>query len=70
MIEDTIGSHLWHLIDNCNAILFVAGNARQMPTDIVDALKTIATKHGHVDNVDEYIAQLEKTDRLQFETWS
>ncbi len=41
-----------------------------MPTDIVDALKTIATKHGHVDNVDEYIAQLEKTDRLQFETWS
>lgn len=40
-----------------------------MPDAVVKALKDIAATYGSIENVDEYIRELETHGRLQFETW-
>uniref|UniRef100_A0A914WPS0 NADPH-dependent diflavin oxidoreductase 1 n=1 Tax=Plectus sambesii TaxID=2011161 RepID=A0A914WPS0_9BILA len=64
------GETIWRLISEENGHLFVAGNADQMPKDVIQCLKNIAAKYGGVTDVDAFVEKLEKSGRLQFETWS
>lgn len=67
---DEYGAEIWNLINDRNATIFVAGNAHQMPNDIVDTLKSIVSTYGHIENANEYVEHMQKIGRLQFETWS
>ncbi len=68
------GDEIWRMIRDCRAGIFVAGNAKQMPADVIARLRAIVA-----DRIEErddgaaagrFIEELERTGRLQFETWS
>nr|XP_020456781.1 NADPH-dependent diflavin oxidoreductase 1 [Monopterus albus]XP_020456782.1 NADPH-dependent diflavin oxidoreductase 1 [Monopterus albus]XP_020456783.1 NADPH-dependent diflavin oxidoreductase 1 [Monopterus albus] len=63
---------LWDLITNKSACCYIAGNAKQMPASVSDALKEVFQQEGGVsaEEADEMLAAMEKTGRLQYETWS
>ncbi|XP_072015905.1 NADPH-dependent diflavin oxidoreductase 1-like [Amphiura filiformis] len=65
-------AYLWDLVEKQKAWFFIAGNAKQMPTDVRDALKTVIQMEGkHTeDEIEEYVRTLERTRRFQTETWS
>lgn len=54
------------------AYFLIAGSAKQMPKDVTDELKSIIQSHlSLMDNeVTELVEKMEKSGRLQFETWS
>lgn len=47
-------------------------NSKQMPTDVLDALKAVACSEGRksASEASAFLADLERSRRLQFETWS
>ena len=64
------------LIDQ-QASVFVAGNAKQMPDQVTQALRSAlmnedgATSDGwSIDKAQSYITEMMKQSRLQMETWS
>ncbi|XP_051963359.1 NADPH-dependent diflavin oxidoreductase 1 isoform X1 [Xyrauchen texanus] len=63
---------LWDLIAKRNAFFYIAGNAKQMPTGVCDALKGIFEKEGGMseDQAQEMLDAMEKAGRFQSETWS
>ncbi|CAG0913295.1 unnamed protein product [Notodromas monacha] len=63
---------VWELINTDLASVFLAGNAKQMPTDVHDALITVFRKEGKMneDEADDYFQQLESSGRFQQETWA
>ncbi|XP_017315977.2 NADPH-dependent diflavin oxidoreductase 1 [Ictalurus punctatus] len=63
---------LWDLIVNKNAFFYIAGNAKQMPTAVCDALKEVFQQEGGVteSQAQEMLDTMEKTSRFQSETWS
>ncbi|MFT7817556.1 NADPH-dependent diflavin oxidoreductase 1 isoform X2 [Arapaima gigas] len=63
---------LWDLIVNRNAHFYIAGNAKQMPTAVCDALKGAFQTEGGVskDQAEEMLSTMEKAGRFQSETWS
>ncbi|KAF7688733.1 NADPH-dependent diflavin oxidoreductase 1 [Silurus meridionalis] len=63
---------LWELIVNKNAFFYIAGNAKQMPTAVCDALKEVFRKNGGVteSQAQEMLDNMEKTGCFQSETWS
>ncbi|KAI1714864.1 FAD binding domain-containing protein [Ditylenchus destructor] len=61
--------HVWEYLRNPNAKILIAGSANEMPKEVIKALKRVAESNG-VDNVDDYFEELEKRNRIQFETWS
>jgi len=64
---------LWELLDSHGAVCMVAGNSKRMPTDVREALRDAAEKHGGMttEAADKYLNVLEgpRVRRLQFETW-
>ncbi|CAF0777867.1 unnamed protein product [Didymodactylos carnosus] len=66
------GQMIWTWIHDLNARIYLAGNAKNMPEQVCDALKTIIMKYANLneDDANQYIKELEKTKRLQRETWS
>lgn len=61
------------LILHRNATIFIAGNAKEMPKDVQNALKkAIKLSSSNLTDVqiDELFLKLEKANRLQTETWS
>ncbi|XP_071946877.1 NADPH-dependent diflavin oxidoreductase 1-like [Antedon mediterranea] len=66
------GTLLWELIHSRDAYLFIAGNSKQMPNGVTDALKEVIQQEGHMtaEQASEYVTNLEKVKRFQKETWS
>ncbi|MED6276385.1 NADPH-dependent diflavin oxidoreductase 1 [Characodon lateralis] len=63
---------LWELMTNKKACFYIAGNAKQMPAAVCDALKEALQQEGGVsaEEAEQTLAAMEKTGRLQSETWS
>ncbi|XP_045923314.1 NADPH-dependent diflavin oxidoreductase 1 isoform X1 [Micropterus dolomieu] len=63
---------LWDLIANKSAYFYIAGNAKQMPASVCDALKEVFQQEGGMsaEDAEQVLAALERSGRLQSETWS
>ncbi|XP_066516156.1 NADPH-dependent diflavin oxidoreductase 1 [Hoplias malabaricus] len=63
---------LWDLIANKNAVFYIAGNSKQMPSSVCDALKEVFQKEGCMteSQAQEMLDAMEKAGRFQSETWS
>ncbi|XP_067296248.1 NADPH-dependent diflavin oxidoreductase 1 isoform X1 [Pseudorasbora parva] len=63
---------LWDLVAKKNAFFYIAGNAKQMPSSVCDALKEVFQKEGGMseNQAQEMLDAMEKTGRFQSETWS
>ncbi|XP_060719181.1 NADPH-dependent diflavin oxidoreductase 1 [Tachysurus vachellii] len=63
---------LWDLIVNKNAFFYIAGNAKQMPTAVCDALKEVFQQMGGVteSQAQDMLDTMEKSGHFQSETWS
>ncbi|XP_040262017.1 NADPH-dependent diflavin oxidoreductase 1 isoform X1 [Bufo bufo] len=66
------GACLWELISNKQAYVYIAGNAKSMPTQVTDALKSAFQSEGQMSalEAEQYLVMLEKCGRFQSETWS
>ncbi|XP_068430284.1 NADPH-dependent diflavin oxidoreductase 1 isoform X2 [Clinocottus analis] len=62
---------LWDLIANRSACFYIAGNAKQMPTSVCDALKKIFQQEGGMSSEDasQMLVTMERTGQFQSETW-
>ncbi|XP_019331446.1 NADPH-dependent diflavin oxidoreductase 1 isoform X3 [Alligator mississippiensis] len=63
---------VWDLLSRDNAHIYVAGNAKEMPAGVAEALKTVFHLEGGLSSseAEEYLAALERSHRFQSETWS
>ncbi|KAM9338279.1 NADPH-dependent diflavin oxidoreductase 1 [Symphorus nematophorus] len=63
---------LWDLIANKSACFYIAGNAKQMPASVCDALKEAFQQQGGVsaEDAEQMLAVMERSGRFQSETWS
>ncbi|XP_041825448.1 NADPH-dependent diflavin oxidoreductase 1 [Melanotaenia boesemani] len=63
---------IWDLIINRMACVYIAGNAKEMPASVCDAVKEVFQQEGGVsaEEAEEMLTAMEKTGRLQMETWS
>uniref|UniRef100_A0A671QA07 NADPH-dependent diflavin oxidoreductase 1 n=1 Tax=Sinocyclocheilus anshuiensis TaxID=1608454 RepID=A0A671QA07_9TELE len=63
---------LWDLMAKKNAFFYIAGNAKQMPASVCDALKEVFQKEGGMseNQAQEMLDAMEKAKRFQSETWS
>ncbi|KAG7221222.1 hypothetical protein INR49_017439 [Caranx melampygus] len=63
---------LWDLIANQSACFYIAGNAKQMPASVSDALKEVFEKEGGMSarEAQQIFDTMETTGRIQCETWS
>ncbi|XP_056874535.1 NADPH-dependent diflavin oxidoreductase 1 isoform X5 [Takifugu flavidus] len=63
---------LWDLIASKNGCFYIAGNAKQMPASVRDALSKVFQQEGGLSSEDaiQMLAIMEKSGRLQCETWS
>ncbi|XP_068020311.1 NADPH-dependent diflavin oxidoreductase 1 isoform X2 [Melanerpes formicivorus] len=63
---------LWELLDCRGAHLYLAGNAKQMPEAVAEALQWVLQVEGGLSasQAEEYLAALERSQRFQSETWS
>ncbi|CAN9504750.1 unnamed protein product [Ophioblennius macclurei] len=63
---------LWDLVANQNACFYIAGNAKQMPASVCDALKEVFQQEGGLsaEQAQEMLEAMERTARFQSETWS
>ncbi|CAF3088755.1 unnamed protein product [Rotaria socialis] len=66
------GHLVWEWIAHKQARVYLAGNAKQVPEQIADALKTVFIKDGNMTNeqADAYLREMERTKQFQRETWS
>ena len=66
---------VFELIDKQGAYIYIAGNSKRMPDDVIETLKLIIQRHAvGVDDKkaysDNFIKNLETNRRIQLETWS
>jgi len=64
---------VYEIIHQRGGWFYIAGNAKQMPDAVTDALKEALRKHGGFENdeeVEAYVANMEAAKRFQTETWS
>ncbi|XP_070780851.1 NADPH-dependent diflavin oxidoreductase 1 [Enoplosus armatus] len=63
---------LWDLIANKRACFYIAGNAKQMPTSVCDALKEVFQQEGGLSagDAEQVLAAMERSGQFQSETWS
>ncbi|KAK7895815.1 hypothetical protein WMY93_021140 [Mugilogobius chulae] len=63
---------LMDLITNKNAYFYIAGNAKEMPNSVRDAVKGVFQRRGPVsaEEAEQMVAAMEQSGRLQSETWS
>ncbi|CAD5223388.1 unnamed protein product [Bursaphelenchus okinawaensis] len=70
-VQDKIrafGEEIWNVLRD-NGSIFVAGRAKEMPDEVIKAIKDVIVNVGHIENPDEFMNQMEKQGRIQFETW-
>ncbi|XP_027797182.2 NADPH-dependent diflavin oxidoreductase 1 isoform X2 [Marmota flaviventris] len=67
-----LGPLVWELLDHRGACFYLAGNAKYMPTDVMEALMSIFQEEGGLShpNAATYLARLQRTLRFQTETWA
>ncbi|XP_010013813.1 PREDICTED: NADPH-dependent diflavin oxidoreductase 1, partial [Nestor notabilis] len=60
------------LLSSRNAHVYLAGNAKQMPAAVAEALQSVLQLEGGLSpsEAEEYLAALERSQRFQSETWS
>ncbi|KAM4647594.1 NADPH-dependent diflavin oxidoreductase 1 isoform 3-T3 [Amazona ochrocephala] len=63
---------VWELLSSRNAHVYLAGNAKQMPAAVAEALQSVLQLEGGLSpsEAEEYLAALERSRRFQSETWS
>ncbi|XP_061887354.1 NADPH-dependent diflavin oxidoreductase 1 [Entelurus aequoreus] len=63
---------IWDLISNKGAYFYIAGNAKQMPTSVCDALKAGFEQQGGLSSEDaeQMLTVMERCGQFQSETWS
>ncbi|XP_023253692.1 NADPH-dependent diflavin oxidoreductase 1 isoform X2 [Seriola lalandi dorsalis] len=63
---------LWDLIANKSACFYIAGNAKQMPASVSDALKEAFQQEGGMsaDEAEQMFEAMERAGQIQSETWS
>ncbi|XP_063172464.1 NADPH-dependent diflavin oxidoreductase 1 isoform X2 [Candoia aspera] len=63
---------VWELVKHRKAQIYLAGNAKQMPEAVAEALKFVFQSEGGLSapEAEEYLARLAQTHRFQAETWS
>ncbi|XP_053328317.1 NADPH-dependent diflavin oxidoreductase 1 isoform X2 [Spea bombifrons] len=66
------GRLLWDLISGKRGSFYIAGNAKSMPAQVTDAMKSVFQTEGGMSlpEAEAYLSQLEKSRRFQSETWS
>ncbi|XP_051893235.1 NADPH-dependent diflavin oxidoreductase 1 isoform X2 [Pristis pectinata] len=66
------GAVVWDLIQNKKAYFYIAGNAKMMPAQVTDALKSVFQSEGGLSDADSehLLVELERCKRFQTETWS
>jgi len=71
-VQDKIkqsGDQLWQLLEDGKSQIFVAGRAKDMPDAVLEAIKEVVKENGAREDADEFMKELEKAGRIQFETW-
>nr|XP_013809940.1 PREDICTED: NADPH-dependent diflavin oxidoreductase 1 isoform X4 [Apteryx mantelli mantelli] len=63
---------VWELLSCRNAHIYLAGNAKQMPAAVAEALQSVLQSEGglSLSKAEEYFTALERSQRFQSETWS
>ncbi|XP_025962039.2 NADPH-dependent diflavin oxidoreductase 1 isoform X1 [Dromaius novaehollandiae] len=63
---------VWELLSSRNAHVYLAGNAKQMPAAVAEALQSVLQSEGGLSpsEAEEYFTALERSQRFQSETWS
>ena len=66
------GAALWTLLAEGNASVFVAGSAKRMPTDVMDAIRGLAVVHGGLKEAEaaRFVDGLVRARRYCVESWS
>lgn len=66
------GQLLWELLNGQSAHIYLAGNAKQMPAAVAEALQSVLQLEGGLSpsEAEEYLSALERSQRFQSETWS
>ncbi|XP_072344212.1 NADPH-dependent diflavin oxidoreductase 1 isoform X1 [Scyliorhinus torazame] len=66
------GPLIWNLIQKEQAYFYIAGNAKMMPTQVTDALKSIFQSEGGLSEAESehLLVELDRCGRFQTETWS
>ncbi|XP_064396442.1 NADPH-dependent diflavin oxidoreductase 1-like [Halichondria panicea] len=66
------GGVVWEWLHTRGAHVLIAGNAKQMPTDVQDALRDACVEHGGMSQEEAaaLLKTMETNKRLQLETWS
>jgi len=62
---------VWKLLSS-GAFIFLAGNSKNMPQSVREALCEVAKVCGNLsdDAAEEFISEMEQTGKYQTETWS
>ncbi|KAL9645821.1 hypothetical protein ABK040_003553 [Willaertia magna] len=62
---------IYDLVMNKHAYVYVAGNAKRMPTDVYNAFVKIIQQEGNITQEEaiKYLSQMDATKRYQQETW-
>jgi len=63
---------VWEFLGERGAFFYVAGNSKNMPKSVRDAVIEIAEREGGLQNSDaeNFVSNLEKTGKYQTETWA
>ncbi|KAM9595107.1 NADPH-dependent diflavin oxidoreductase 1 isoform 4-T11 [Morphnus guianensis] len=63
---------VWELLNSRNAHIYLAGNAKQMPAAVAEALQSVLQLEGGLSpsEAEEHLIALERSQRFQSETWS
>ncbi|XP_049594437.1 NADPH-dependent diflavin oxidoreductase 1 isoform X2 [Syngnathus scovelli] len=63
---------IWDLIANKGAYFYIAGNAKDMPNGVCEALKAVFQQEGGLsaEDAEMMLAAMEKSGKFQSETWS
>ena len=66
------GQLLWDVVHEKGGYFFIAGNSKDMPNDVISALKDVFQKHGGMSEVESenYFKEMETKQRFQCETWA
>ncbi|XP_041262697.1 NADPH-dependent diflavin oxidoreductase 1 isoform X2 [Onychostruthus taczanowskii] len=66
------GKLVWELLSSDNAHIYLAGNAKEMPAAVAEALQSVLQLEGGLSpsEAEEHLRALERSRRFQSETWS
>ncbi|GAX74179.1 hypothetical protein CEUSTIGMA_g1628.t1 [Chlamydomonas eustigma] len=64
--------HVWKLLENHGAHVYVSGSAQKMPSDVLATFESIVTRKGgmSMEEAKQYMRQLEFKGRYHVEAWS